>query len=616
MPVKTSKQVQESSRRRIAESLTKVVNVRFLKKLFGLIQIEYKAYRWHIVLLGILSFFAGILEGFGITAIIPIFSFVNKGKAETGDLISQIIEKFFNIFHLPYTLKFLLIFILVIFITKSILTFLANHISASITTRYEKQTRAELLDSTLSSNWQNLSKQKVGYLSQILTTDISNSSALLTYIGMFLITAINLIVYTFLAFNVSPTIALITVVFGILVFFIFKPLLYKNKALAQEASQLYKETAHYVDEVVIGAKAIKASSLESAVHKRGHMYFDRLRFLLLRAAVLKNLANALLQPMGIMLILSIFAYFYKFSSFNFASFAVIVYAINKVFANVEMGQAQLHKISSCIPFLAAVVEYKELGRQQSEINQGNDSFSFVDRLEFKGVHFAYTPSQKILKDINFSVKKGSIVGIIGPSGSGKTTITDLILRLFDPTQGNIYIDGKTIETFKLDELRKNIGYVSQDSFLVNDTVENNIKFYNETISHEAVIRAAKMAHVSEFINKLPEKYDTVVGERGVQLSGGQRQRIILARVLVNQPQVLILDEATSALDNESEAIIQETITELKGTITVIMIAHRLSTVLNADNLLVIEKGKIIEEGSPEQLLKDSESYLSRVYNLR
>lgn len=587
-----------------------------LKNLFRLFKAEYNRYRWPIILIGILSFVGGALEGFGITGVIPIFSFVSKGRPESDDVVSQFIGRFFDMFGIHYTLKFLLIFIFSIFILKAIFVFVAGQVSAYITTIYEKRSKDELLNLILKSRWPYLATQKTGYLSQMLTTDMSNSSALLTYISTFIITAINLAIYILLVFNISPFIALLAIIFGVIIFFVIRPILYKNKVYSQATSVLYKDSSHYVDEVMIGAKAVKAMALETNAAAPGHEYFEKLRVLIMKTVFLKNLTTALLQPMGMGLIIAIFSYFYKTSAFNFASFAVIVYAINKVFNNVEMAQVQLNKMSTMTPYLAALVEYKERASKNAEVETGDQPFNFTSQLEFKNVSFAYQNDRSVLTSVNFHIKKGEMIGIIGPSGSGKTTITDLILRLYNPDQGQVLIDGQPVDKIKLSEWRRHIGYVSQDSYLINDTIENNIKFYNPNVSAQAVRAAAKTAHIDDFINQLPEKYNTVVGERGIKLSGGQRQRIVLARVLATAPQILILDEATSALDNESEIIIQEAISALKGSITVISVAHRLSTVLTSDRLIALEHGQIKEQGQPQELLKNPASYLARVYNLR
>jgi ABC-type multidrug transport system fused ATPase/permease subunit len=190
------------------------------------------------------------------------------------------------------------------------------------------------------------------------------------------------------------------------------------------------------------------------------------------------------------------------------------------------------------------------------------------------------------------------------------------LRLFIPNSGIITVDDKDIRDISLTEWRKHIGYVSQDMFLINDTFANNITFYNDAVTHEDMIEAAKKANIYDFIMSKPEGFETIIGERGVQISTGQRQRLVIARILATKPKLLILDEATSALDNESELLIQKVIEKLKGTLTVIVVAHRLSTLANTHRIIVLNDGQVAEEGSPETLLGNPSSYFSKMMNMR
>ena len=211
----------------------------------------------------------------------------------------------------------------------------------------------------------------------------------------------------------------------------------------------------------------------------------------------------------------------------------------------------------------------------------------------RDVAFSYGKARTTLSGINIRINKGEMIGIIGPSGAGKTTLIDLILRLFSPTSGVIELDGQAISDISLAEWRKNVGYVSQEIFLKNATVFENIRFYDESISKEKVIEGARLANATQFISDLPNGFETMVGERGVYLSAGQRQRIALARILARSPELLILDEATAALDNESEKMIKQAIENLHGKVTVIIIAHRLTTILDADRIIAIDDGKIV-----------------------
>lgn len=223
-------------------------------------------------------------------------------------------------------------------------------------------------------------------------------------------------------------------------------------------------------------------------------------------------------------------------------------------------------------------------------------------LEFKNISFHYNEKEPVLRDISFKVGEGKMIAFVGATGVGKSTIVSLMERFYDPIEGSVMLDGKDIRDITIKSLRNNISLVSQDVFLFNGTIYDNIAFGNPKASREEIIKAATTARVSDFVDKMPDGYETVIGERGVRLSGGQKQRIAIARAVLKDSPVLILDEATSAVDNETEALIQQAIDELSKTRTVVVIAHRLSTVMKADNIIVLEKGKIVEQGNHNELL--------------
>lgn len=238
-----------------------------------------------------------------------------------------------------------------------------------------------------------------------------------------------------------------------------------------------------------------------------------------------------------------------------------------------------------------------------------DSKSAVDivnakgEITFKDVDFSYIPASPVLQGINFTAKAGQMIALVGPTGVGKTTIISLIARFYDPVSGSILLDGKDLRNITLSSLRNQISIVLQDIFLFNGSVSDNIAYGTKAASIEDIISAAKIARAHEFISELPEGYDTVIGERGVKLSGGQKQRLSIARAVLRNTPILILDEATASVDVETEAKIQQAIQELAGSRTIIVIAHRLSTVKRADNILVIKEGKITETGTHSELLK-------------
>ena len=312
--------------------------------------------------------------------------------------------------------------------------------------------------------------------------------------------------------------------------------------------------------------------------------FDQLKAMRIKLQLIKSFGSVFIQPLGLIFISLVFAFFYLRPNFDFAVFVAVMYLIQRLFAYVDKVQGSSYVISEAIPYINTLIEFKDDLEKHQERDNGEEDFVFEKDLAMRNVSFAYTPEKQVLKGLNFAVQKGEMVGIIGPSGAGKTTIVDLLLRLFTPQSGEILLDGKNAESIRFEKWRRSIGYVSQDIFLKNDTIANNIMFYDSAISEKDMVDAARTAQIYDFVESLPHKFGTVVGERGVLLSMGQRQRVVLARVLARKPKILILDEATSALDN-------------------------------ADRLIAIENGVITEEGSPEKLLKDKSSYFYKVYNI-
>ncbi|MFU0824149.1 ABC transporter ATP-binding protein [Clostridium sp.] len=260
--------------------------------------------------------------------------------------------------------------------------------------------------------------------------------------------------------------------------------------------------------------------------------------------------------------------------------------------------------------------FMEIMNIQPDIKDREDAVELKDvngNIDFKNVTFNYNDKESVLSNISLKVKAGKTLALVGPSGGGKTTLCHLIPRFYEVTEGDIFIDGKNIKDLTLESLRRNIGIVQQDVFLFTGTIKENILYGNPDASDEEVIEAAKNANIHDFIMNLPDGYDTYVGERGIKLSGGQKQRISIARVFLKNPPILILDEATSALDNATEIIIQKSLERLSKGRTTIVVAHRLSTVKNADEIIVLTANGIEEKGSHEELL-DKNGIYAKLYN--
>jgi subfamily B ATP-binding cassette protein MsbA len=275
--------------------------------------------------------------------------------------------------------------------------------------------------------------------------------------------------------------------------------------------------------------------------------------------------------------------------------------VNSVIQQATAAGTRIFEILDTVPSVADAPNAKELkGIEQSIL--------------FSDVWFRYE-NDWVLEDINFEMKAGEVTALVGPSGSGKSTLANLIARFYDPQQGSIKIDGINLRDFSVKSLRGQIGIVTQEVILFNDTVLSNISYGRKDISFEDIVEAARAANAHDFIMNLPEGYETVVGEKGFKISGGERQRIAIARAILKNPRLLILDEATSSLDSESERLVQDAVSRLMKARTVLVIAHRLSTVRNAEKILVLNRGKIIEMGTHETLIKEEGLY-KRLYDVQ
>lgn len=280
-------------------------------------------------------------------------------------------------------------------------------------------------------------------------------------------------------------------------------------------------------------------------------------------------------------------------------------AISTSYYRVQKGIASAERIFSLLDEDEVIFEKEN----PTEINE------FKESIDYQNIYFKYQ-DEWVLQNVNLKIKKGEMIALVGSSGAGKSTMADLLPRFYDVTDGKIKIDGEDIKDLKINHLRKLMGIVTQESILFNDSVGNNISFGSENRTKEEIIEAAKAANAHEFIKDLPDGYDTIIGDRGSKLSGGQRQRLTIARALLLNPPILILDEATSALDTESEKLVQDALQKLMINRTSLVIAHRLSTIQNANRIIVLDKGKIVEEGTHHDLISKKGIYyrLSEMQN--
>jgi ATP-binding cassette, subfamily B, bacterial MsbA len=364
------------------------------------------------------------------------------------------------------------------------------------------------------------------------------------------------------------------------------------------------ETASLLAETLAGAKVVQGFAMERFEIGRFRAALDRMLAADLKAARAVALAPAVMQLFGGVAGGLLFAYAGRQVAkgrISGGEVTAILALLGYLFMSLRRMNTINTEVQQAIAAAKRIFDVMDREREIRDLPGAVPLPPFTREIRFEHVDFAYD-DDKVLHAIDVAIRRGETVALVGSSGSGKSTIANLVPRFYDPTAGRLAIDGHDLRGVTLDSLRAQIGLVTQETVLFNDTVKNNIAYGRSDVSMDSIVAAAKAAHADEFITSLPQGYETILGERGARLSVGQRQRVTIARALLKDPPILILDEATSALDSESEKLVQEALEVLMRNRTSIVIAHRLATVRRADRILVMDRGRIVEEGSHRDLL--------------
>ena len=389
----------------------------------------------------------------------------------------------------------------------------------------------------------------------------------------------------------------------------------KLKKAGKDRQEATGDLNSTLQETISGIKVIKAFATESYEKSKFKNLTNKLRVHSMNSIRYDAKSNSITEGLNyiIVALLLMFGGYRVIRGHGFTTghFITVIGAISAMYTPAKRSVGTINNINNNSSAIERVFEIMKL---EPEIINGENPVkfdTFKRDIELSNVFFSYNDDEDyVLKDINLYVKKGETVALVGNSGGGKTTIANLIPRFYDVSKGSIKVDGIDVRDYEIKSLRRNIGIVPQETFLFGGSIKENIRYGNRHATDDEIIRAAKMANAHEFIVKLSDSYETEIGERGVLLSGGQKQRIAIARAILENPQILILDEATSALDNESEKLVQEALEKLMLEKTTFIIAHRLSTVINSDKIVVLQKGEIKEMGTHHELIAKNGIYKS------
>ena len=519
------------------------------------------------------------------------------------------------------SLRVLCVTILSVFFGKNIFLYIKNYLLRIVELSLVRDIRNKLYAHIQSLSLGYFNKQKTGNITSIVINDVEHLQIALgaTFQKLF-VEPINVITFVSLLFIISWKLALIALIIiplaGIAVIGIGKSIRRKSRRTQKKVADIMQ----ILSETLSSIRIVKAFANEknevSKFSKESKNYFK----LLLRRGRLDLLAGPITESFGV--VIGVILLWYGGTEVlmqrglnpeDFIRFILILFSIlgpikqmGNVNLRIQTGYASAERIFSLLDTPKDIIEHSNPVQLKS----------FNKHIEFKNLSFEYEESEGlVLSNINFKINKGEVVAIVGPSGAGKSTIADLIPRFYDPKDGEILIDQENIKKLSLASLRKNMGIVTQDVILFNDTIKNNIAYAQPKATMESIINACKAANALEFIEEIPEGFEAIIGERGVKLSGGQKQRIAIARALLKNPPILILDEATSSLDTESEKKVQTAIEALLKDRTALIIAHRLSTVQTANKIITIEKGRISEIGTHDELYSNDGLY-RKLYDIQ
>ena len=509
-----------------------------------------------------------------------------------------------------YNPENVLLMLAVVTIFVSLLSNLFRYMGAwtveNMRTRTLQRMRNEMFSKVVDMNVGYFSDQRKGDIISKITSDVGVVQFCITNTLQVAFREPFLIIgYTVMMVAISWELALFSVLFLPVVALIIGSIVKRLRHPARTSQQRMGELVSTLDESLSGIKVIKSYNATGYVKQKFYDLSEDLARLTLSMARRQQLASPMSEFLGISAVGVILVFggslVFKdaLSPEGFIAFIAMFSQITRPvrtfidqFSNINQGIAAGERIFSIID-------------AQSEIQDKPGAIELdglKDKIEFRDIHFSYDGSREVIEGISFEIKRGETVALVGPSGGGKSTLSELIPRFYDVKAGDILIDGVSVRDYTQDSLRAHMSVVAQDTVLFNDTIEGNIAMGKAGATHEEIVEAARIANADCFIQEAPEGYQTNIGDRGVKLSGGQRQRLSIARAVLKNPEILILDEATSALDTESEKLVQDALNKLLVGRTSVVIAHRLSTIHNADKIIVVDHGRVAEQGTHTELL--------------
>lgn len=564
---------------------------------------------------GVCMLLSAIFDGVSLTMIMPLADIILTGKkivlpVKLPQFISGFVDTLNNIPPLSL-LNYLVLGVVILFVLKGLFGFLQSYFMTDISFLVTRDIRSKLYAKFQTLSLDYFTHRRGGEMMSRVTNDVGLVGNAISYGATDLIyQSLQVVVCAFLIFFINAKLALIALVILPLVSFPIVKVGRLLKKIALKTQEKIADINSLLYETIMGVRVVKAfntENYEQSKFDKANQEYYKLSMKATKRMLALSPGTELIGIIAGVLVLSWQGKAVIEGKLSFGALAVSLAAllsmlrpfkklsqVNSIIQQAIAGSKRIYDVLDSVPTVAEKKAPLELD-------------GFKKNIIFEDVWFSYAHNI-VIKGMTLEVKQGEVLAIVGPSGAGKTTLLDLVPRFYDPVKGRILIDGKDLRDLSFKSLRRNIGIVTQETILFNDTIRGNIAYGLTDARQEDIETAAKQAYVHEVIRRLPKGYDTFIGDRGVKLSGGERQRLAIARALLKNAPILILDEATSQLDTESERLVQDALNKLMQGRTVLVIAHRLSTIRHANRIVVLDAGKIIEQGSHDELLSHNGLY--------
>ncbi|MGE0395431.1 MAG: ABC transporter ATP-binding protein [Kofleriaceae bacterium] len=570
-----------------------------------------------IYLLMTLILVASYLEGFGIALLLPVFASVSVGGAPS-DPISRAIYQVFDVFSISPSLGAVLVFLVLVFVLKGLFMFWAGAYQYRLSSIVTRSIRQRIVESTREIDYRWTVDRNAGVLTNLATQEVTRTGTAFTFYARVFPHLISMVVFFIVLIIMDPRLTLMSIGFGaVMVLFIRAPNLISRR-LSKRVTEVNGTVTKLLIQTFQSVKYLLATGRFSALQKKLDGSFHEMADLEYKVGALQSLAQALIQPL-VVIFLALVLWQYGSGSTPMGLVLVLLVYLFRLMSEALALQAEWQNFSI---YTGALDEVKATldDMERSRERRGTAPFSRIERaITLQSVSFAYGDKQ-VLDQVTLEIPRASTVAFVGESGAGKSTLIDILMGVLRPQTGTLRVDDRALDDVSLESYRRSIGYVPQDCLLYDDTIANNISLWavdaDDPAVREQIRTALRQAHLLDWVEAQPGGLTAQIGDRAVRMSGGQKQRLSIARELFRKPELLILDEATSALDSESESLVQSSVEELRGHMTIVIIAHRLATIRKADRIFVLHQGRVVESGTFPELYSKPDSRFRRLCDLQ